>query len=90
LVLVVLFYATTAAVVAHIAGGVAAAAYLVSLPIATDVDLRFTERMRHARQRMRAYVQFRRDPELRKRLCTEHEWLTGEIAELARALEPVG
>ena len=86
LVLVLLFYAAAAAAVNRLAGPVAAAAYLVSLPIAADVDLRFTERMRRARQRMRAYLRFRRKPELREQLCAEHEWLTGEITELARAL----
>jgi glycerol-3-phosphate O-acyltransferase/dihydroxyacetone phosphate acyltransferase len=87
LVLVLVFYTTAAAIVARFAGGVAAAAYVVSLPIAADIDLRFAERMRRARQRMRAYVHFRRDPKLRDRLRAEHTWLTDEIAELARALE---
>jgi glycerol-3-phosphate O-acyltransferase/dihydroxyacetone phosphate acyltransferase len=90
LVLVVLFYVITAVVVAHVGGGLAALVYLVSLPIAADIDLRFTERMRHARQRMHAYMRFRRNPVLRERLCTEHAWLTGEIDELARALERAG
>ncbi|MDQ3995919.1 MAG: lysophospholipid acyltransferase family protein [Gemmatimonadota bacterium] len=87
LVLVLLFYVLATAVVARLAGGLTAAVYLVSLPIAADVDLRFTERMRHARRRMRVYLRFRRDPALRERLCAEHAWLTGEIGELARALE---
>jgi glycerol-3-phosphate O-acyltransferase / dihydroxyacetone phosphate acyltransferase len=87
LVLVLLFYVLATAVVARLAGGLIAAVYLVSLPIAADVDLRFTERMRHARRRMRVYLRFRRDPALRERLCAEHVWLTGEIGELARALE---
>jgi 1-acyl-sn-glycerol-3-phosphate acyltransferase len=87
LVLVVLFYATTAAVVAHIAGELAAAVYLMSLPIAADIDLRFTDRMHRARQRMRAYLRFRQDPELREQLRAEHAWLTSEITDLASALE---
>ena len=90
LVFVVLFYAIATAIVTRVAGGLAAVAYLLSLPIAADVDLRFTERMRHARQRMRAYIRFRRHPELREQLCTEHAWLTSEIAELARALQRAG
>ncbi len=88
LVLVLLFYAGAVTVVNRLAGPAAAAAYLVSLPIAADVELRFTERMRRARQRMRTYLRFRRKTELRERLCAEHEWLTSEIAELARALSP--
>jgi glycerol-3-phosphate O-acyltransferase/dihydroxyacetone phosphate acyltransferase len=90
LVFILVFYVTAAAIVVRLAGGLAAAAYLVSLPAAADVDLRFTERMRHARQRMRAYLRFRRDLGLRERLCAEHTWLTGEIAELSRALEQRG
>lgn len=86
LVFVVLFYVIATAVVARVVGGLAAVTYLVSLPIAADTDLHFTERMRHARQRMRAYVRFHRHPELREQLCAEHAWLTSEIAELARAL----
>jgi glycerol-3-phosphate O-acyltransferase/dihydroxyacetone phosphate acyltransferase len=87
LVLVILFYGAATAIVARLAGGVAASVYLVSLPIAADVDLRLTERLQRARQRMRAYMRFRRDSELHERLCTEHAWLSGEIVELARALE---
>jgi 1-acyl-sn-glycerol-3-phosphate acyltransferase len=90
LVFVVLFYVIAAVVVARIAGGLAAVAYLVSLPIAADIDLRFTERMRHARQRMHAYLRFRRQPGLHERLCTEHTWLTSEITELAQALGSEG
>jgi hypothetical protein len=85
--LVLLWYGVATMVVAWLTGGVTAAAYLASLPVAADTDLRFTERVRRARQRMRAYLRFRRDPGLRKRLCAEHEWLADEIAELARALE---
>jgi glycerol-3-phosphate O-acyltransferase/dihydroxyacetone phosphate acyltransferase len=88
LVFVLLFYGAATVLVARLAGAATAIAYLVSLPIAADVDLRFAERTRRARQRMRAYLRFRRDPELRERLCAEHAWLTSEIAELARVLEP--
>jgi hypothetical protein len=87
LVLVILFYVIATAAVAHVIGGLAALAYLVSLPISADIDLRFTERMAHVRQRMRAYLRFRREPALRDRLCSEHAWLSGEIDELARLLE---
>ncbi|MFN2565276.1 MAG: lysophospholipid acyltransferase family protein [Gemmatimonadaceae bacterium] len=86
LVFVLLFYALATAFVARLAGGLAATMYLVSLPIAADVDLQFAERMRRARRRMRAYLRFRRDPRLRERLSAEHAWLTNEIGDLARAL----
>jgi glycerol-3-phosphate O-acyltransferase/dihydroxyacetone phosphate acyltransferase len=87
LVLVLLFYGVATAIVARLAGGPAAVIYLVSLPIAADIDIRFAERIRHARQRMRAYLRFRRDPGLRERLAVEHVWLTNEIVELAQVLE---
>ena len=86
LVLVVLFYVIATAVVVRVAGGLPALAYLLSLPVAADIDLRFTERARHARRRMHAYTRFRRDPQLHERLCAEHAWLTQEIAELGRML----
>jgi hypothetical protein len=85
-VLVLLFYALATAAVAWLAGGVVAAAYLLSLPIAADVDLRFTERVRRARQRMRAYLRFRRDPTLRDRLTGEHAWLAGELPAISEQL----
>jgi hypothetical protein len=90
LVLVLLFYVLATTVIARIAGSVVALAYFVSLPIAADVDLRFTERMHRARQRMRAYLRFRRNPELGARLVTEHQWLTTEVSELARMLASTG
>jgi 1-acyl-sn-glycerol-3-phosphate acyltransferase len=88
LVLVLLFYAAATTSVTQLAGWVTGMIYLVSLPIAADIDLRFTERIRQARDRMRAYSRFRRDPGLRERLCAEYAWLGSEIAEIARMLEP--
>jgi glycerol-3-phosphate O-acyltransferase / dihydroxyacetone phosphate acyltransferase len=90
LVLIVVFYSAQTAVVTQLAGGIAAAVYLASLPVAADVDLKFTERMRRARQRMRAYLHFRRNPNVRERLRAEHRWLTTEVSDLANALEPTG
>ena len=90
LVLVLLFYGMGTALVARLGGSSAAAAYLISLPLAADVDLRFAERMRRARRRMRAYVRLRRDPQLRAWLAAEHAWLTSEITALVRALEREG
>jgi 1-acyl-sn-glycerol-3-phosphate acyltransferase len=89
LVLVFLFYGLATTFVAWAAGGAAAVAYFVSLPVSADVDLRFTERMRRARERMRAYLRFRHNPELREQLSAEHTWLTSEIVELAHALETI-
>jgi glycerol-3-phosphate O-acyltransferase/dihydroxyacetone phosphate acyltransferase len=87
LVLVLLFYGLATTIVAQVAGGLAATIYLVSLPVGADTDLRFAERARRARQRMRAYLKFRRTPALRNRLSVEHAWLSNEIGELASLLE---
>jgi glycerol-3-phosphate O-acyltransferase / dihydroxyacetone phosphate acyltransferase len=87
LVLVLLFYGLATTIVAQVAGGVVATIYLVSLPVAADIDLRFAERTRQARQRMRAYLRFRRNPALRHQLSAEHAWLSNEIGELASVLE---
>jgi 1-acyl-sn-glycerol-3-phosphate acyltransferase len=87
LVLVLLFYGLATTVVTQLAGWMAGLIYLVSLPIAADVDLRFGERMRQAQQRMQAYLHFRRDPMLREHLALEHVQLTKEIGEIAQALE---
>jgi hypothetical protein len=88
LVLVLLFYAAATTIVTQLAGWVIGMIYVVSLPISADVDLQFTDRIRQARDRMRAYFRFRRNPGLRERLCAEHAWLVSEIAEIARMLEP--
>lgn len=87
LVFVLLFYGLATSIVARVAGGPVAALYLASLPITADINLRFTERIRQARQRMRAYLRFRRKPELRQRLSAEHAWLVREIGGLAQLLK---
>jgi 1-acyl-sn-glycerol-3-phosphate acyltransferase len=87
LVLVLLFYGAAATIVTQLAGWSIALMYLLSLPVAADIDLRFAERLRQARQRMGAYFRFRRDPALRERLAADHVQLTSEIGEIARALE---
>jgi glycerol-3-phosphate O-acyltransferase / dihydroxyacetone phosphate acyltransferase len=87
LVLVLLFYTLATGLVLRLTSGITAALYLATLPIAADVDLQFTERVRQARQRMRTYLRLRRNPSLREALTAEHKWLTQEIAELASALE---
>ena len=82
--LVLLAYAAQTTVVAVLAGPWWALAYLLSLPIAASVDLRLRDRWRHARDRMRAYFTFRRDPRLHEQLRTELRWLQEEALELER------
>lgn len=87
LVLVLSFYGLATTIVGQFAGGVAAVVYLVSLPIAADVDLRFAERLRQARQRMHAYLRLRQNPAMRERLAAEHGWLSSEVVKLGEILE---
>lgn len=79
-------YAAQTMFVHHFAGGRWAALYLLSLPAAATWDLRFRDRMRRARQRMRTYFRFRREPELRERLQRE----IGDVRAEALALERMG
>lgn len=82
--LVLLAYAAQTTVVAMVAGPWWALAYLVSLPVAASVDLRLRDRLRRARDRMRAYFTFRREPRLHEQLRAELHWLREEALELER------
>jgi 1-acyl-sn-glycerol-3-phosphate acyltransferase len=82
--LVLLAYAAQTTVVALAAGRWWALVYLLSLPLAASVDLRLRDRLRHARDRMRAYFIFRGEPRLHEQLRTELQWLRQEALELER------
>lgn len=82
--LVVLAYAAQTTVVALIAGPWWALAYLLSLPVAASVDLRLRDRMARARDRIRAYLTFRREPRLHEQLRAELLWLRQEALDLER------
>lgn len=56
--------------------------YLLSLPLAATLDWRLRDRLRHARQRMRTYLQYRRDPALQRKLLDEAAWLRQEALAL--------
>jgi 1-acyl-sn-glycerol-3-phosphate acyltransferase len=81
-VLVLLAYAAQTTAVAVLTGGWWALAYLLSLPVAASVDLRLRDRLRHARDRMRAYFMFRREPRLHEQLRAELQWLRQEALDL--------
>lgn len=87
--LVILFYISVATAVTFIAGGVPAMLYILSLPLAADVDLRLSDRMRQASDRMRTYLRFRRKPVLRQQLSTERKWLRDELLELTADLRTI-
>lgn len=84
--LVLASYAIQVAVVWWAAGGLAAAAYLVVLPLAADADLRYSERVTAAVRRTRAYLTLRRDPARAELLARERAALASEITELDAAL----
>jgi hypothetical protein len=84
--LVLLFYAAQGVAVAMLFGWVVAVLYLVSLPLAADVNFALRERLRAAVRRARTYLLFRRRPKLQERLQTELEQLTSEALEIEHQL----
>jgi glycerol-3-phosphate O-acyltransferase / dihydroxyacetone phosphate acyltransferase len=82
LLLLLIAYAIQTAAIWHFAGARWAMLYLLSLPLCGLWAERFQDRMRRARQRMRAYFQFRHDPTLRPRLRRDAEWLREEALAL--------
>lgn len=85
LVLVLVSYAIQVSLVAWVAGPLAALAYLVILPVTADVDLRYTDRLRTARRRMRTYVRLRGDPALAASLVARRRELAERIRDLDAA-----
>ena len=79
-----LFYALQTTAVALLAGPWWALAYALSLVPSATWDLRYDDRVRRMRQRMRTYLRFRRAPELRAHLLGELAWLRDEAASLER------
>lgn len=84
LVLVLAAYAIQTAAITVLFGTLAGLLYLLSLPLAATWDWRFRDRLSHARQRMRTYLQYRRDPTLQRRLLDEAAWLRAEALALER------
>src|SRR5206468_7370826 len=83
--LVLLAYLAQSGLMYWFFGAAAAAVYLVSLPIAADVNFMLSDRMRRAFWRARAFVRFRRDRELQLRLAGEVELLRAELIAFDRA-----
>jgi hypothetical protein len=76
--LVTVTYVAQSALVAALAGPLVAAVYLVSLPIAAEVNLYSSDRLSRALRRAHAFVAFQRSPELRSRMVSELEALRAE------------
>jgi 1-acyl-sn-glycerol-3-phosphate acyltransferase len=85
---VALTYAAQTALVDVVWGAPVAIAYLVSLPIAADINFYFSDRLQRVLHRARAFRRFRRDPELQTRLNDELRSLRLDVQVLDRALGP--
>jgi hypothetical protein len=87
---VALTYLAQGAVVAAVWGPRVSLAYLISLPVAADINFYLSDRLRRALQRARAFLRFRRDPELQVRLSEELASLREAVLAFERALDSPG
>ena len=83
---VLMTYVAQSALVAAFWGPWLASIYLVSLPIAADVNFWLSDRMSKAVRRGRAFLLFRREPALHRHLISELEELRTEVTDLDRQL----
>jgi glycerol-3-phosphate O-acyltransferase/dihydroxyacetone phosphate acyltransferase len=83
---VLMTYLAQTAVVAAIWGPFVSIAYLASLPIAADINFYLSDRLRRAVYRARAFLRFRRDPALHRRLLEELSELRADVLAFDRAL----
>jgi 1-acyl-sn-glycerol-3-phosphate acyltransferase len=79
---VLAFYVVQVGLVAWWWNWAAAAAYAISLPLSATWDFRYADRLRRGVARIRAYLRFRRAPDLHERLRADLEWLRGEAIAL--------
>jgi 1-acyl-sn-glycerol-3-phosphate acyltransferase len=84
--LVLLAYLVQTTIVAVFAGPVVAAVYLASLPLTADANFSLSDRFRRARRRARAYLLFRRDRGLQRRLEEEIALLRRDVTIFDAAL----
>ena len=86
--LVLASYVVQTGVVWYFTGALVAVAYLVSLPFAADIDLRYTGRVRDAIRRMGTWRRLRRAPGIAASLSAERAAIAHEIRLLDAALDP--
>ncbi|HEY9227322.1 MAG TPA: lysophospholipid acyltransferase family protein [Gemmatimonadaceae bacterium] len=84
--LVLLTYLLQTVAVGAVWGPVTTAIYLASLPIAADINFYLSDRLERAARRARAFVLFKRDPGLQRRLSEELAALRAEVTEFDQAL----
>jgi 1-acyl-sn-glycerol-3-phosphate acyltransferase len=87
--LVLAFYVAQGALVAWLAGWLAAIVYVASLPLAADVNFVLRDRLRRAARRARTYLLFRRRPRLHAQLQGELRALRTEALEIEMLLREV-
>jgi hypothetical protein len=81
---VLMMYMLQSAIVAFIFGPWWAITYVISLPLAADLNLRLRERLSRASRRARTYLRFRSDPDLQLQLLTEARSLRTELLSLGK------
>ena len=84
---VLITYLAQTAVVAALWGVEWAALYLLSLPIAADINFWLSDRLGRVAKRARAFLTFRREPTLQRHLGRELAELREEVTALDRAAE---
>jgi 1-acyl-sn-glycerol-3-phosphate acyltransferase len=86
---VVTTYLAQTALVSAIWGLLVGLGYLVSLPIAAEINFRLSDRLRRAVARARAFLLFRRDPALHQQLRTQLGALRADVLGFDQALSAV-
>jgi glycerol-3-phosphate O-acyltransferase/dihydroxyacetone phosphate acyltransferase len=89
LVLVLAFYVSQVSIVAWWLGWAVAMLYAVSLPLSATWDFRYADRLQRGIVRVQTYLQFRRDPDLHRRLLDDLTWLRDEAVALNALIAPV-
>jgi hypothetical protein len=84
--LVLVTWAAATAFAWYVGGALLAAATLVALPLLADCDFALRDRAGRARARVRAYLRFRREPALQRRLIAGIAAARNDAAELERSL----
>lgn len=84
--LVLLAYLAQSFAVGVAWGPIVALGYLVSLPVAADINFSLSDRLHRASRRARAFLRFRRNRDLQRRLTDELASLRHDLLNFERAL----
>jgi F0F1-type ATP synthase assembly protein I len=83
---VLIAYLVQTTIVAALWGPIAGGVYLISLPMAAEINLYLSDRLRRAAQRARAFLFFRRNLAMRVQFRDEVSALRRDVVELDRDL----